>query len=449
MSLVLISLLTVQLDTVQLDTVQLDTVQLGPGELVERVLTSAPGVEAASRFADAAEARARQARAWGNPTISVQFDNYGAEEEVTNIAGWRGLEGQAVVALPLPIGGDRGARIRRGEAEARVAEASFGMAQADAVLRLVAAYGAARRDTELLRQTRSEVETLEQLAEALGLQAELGRSSQGEAARARLALSVAREQLAMVAAQQRASAEELALVSGFEAGSVIDVVAPQCQLDERLAGAMVGSMEGMADGPAAGLADGSADDPRVGSVPEVRLAEARVASARADLDLARAGRIPDLTPEVGLRRTMGVEALYAGLSFDLPLFDRQSRSVDAARADALGAEAAGDDLQRALDAQRAVARGALEALTEAGRHFTSPDWGADLEASVRAVEARWELGEGTLLELLDGRRARIDAISARGRWGAQWLTARARVARLNGAPLGADLICDPIARETP
>lgn len=444
MSLVLISLLTVQLGTAQLDTAQLDTVRLGPGELVERVLTSAPGVEAASRFADAAEARARQARAWGNPTISVQFDNYGAEEEVTNIAGWRGLEGQAVVALPLPIGGDRGARIRRGEAEARVAEASFGMAQADAVLRLVAAYGAARRDTELLRQTRTEVETLEQLAEALGLQAELGRASQGEAARARLALSVAREQLAMVAAQQRASAEELALVSGFEAGSVIDVVAPQCQLDERLSGATMGSMEGMA----AGLVDGSADDPLVGSVPEVRLAEARVASAQADLDLARAGRIPDLTPEVGLRRTMGVEALYAGLSFDLPLFDRQSRSVDAARADALGAEAAGDDLQRALDAQRAAARGALEALTEAGRHFTSPDWGADLEASVRAVEARWELGEGTLLELLDGRRARIDAISARGRWGAQWLTARARVARLNGAPLGADLICDPIARET-
>lgn len=417
MSLVLISLLTVQLDTVRLN----------PAELVERALVSAPGVEAAAQFAEAAGARAQQARAWGNPTVSLQVDNVGAEEEVTNIAGWQGLEAQAVMALPLPIGGDRGARIRLGDAEAQVAEARFGLAQGDAMLRLITAYGAARRDAEQLRQTRDEVETLEQLAAALGAQADVGRASVGDAARARLALAVAREQLAVVAAEQRASAEELALVTGFGPGSVIEVGAPRCSLDEAA--------------PIVTPADATA--------PEERLVEARVASAQADLDLARALRIPDLTPEVGLRRTMGVEALYAGLSFDLPLFDRQSRSVDAARAEALGAEAEGHDLQRALEAQRAAAEGALEALTEAGRHFMSSDWGADLEASVRAVEARWQVGEGTLLELLDGRRARIEALSARGRWGARWLTARARVARLNGAPLGAELICDPIARETP
>lgn len=411
MSLVLMALVALQADTVRLDA----------SSWLQQIEQSAPGVQAARLRSDAASQRAAQARAWRNPSLSFQVDNVGAEREVTNIDGWRGVEGQLVMTVPLPVGGDRGAAIRQGDASARVAEANAEMMRGDAIVRAVAAVANARRDTELLQQARSELATLERLAGALDAQADAGRASLGDAGRARLAVSVARERVAALAGAQRASLEELALMGGYAPGTAVVVGGPVCRVAE-------------------------SEAPSTSAVPEQALAEARTETARASLDLARATRIPDLNPEVGLRRTMGIEALYAGLSFDLPLFDRQSRQVDAARAELRAAELEGQDLVRQLEAQRSAAQASLAALTEAGVHFTVPDWADDLNQAVRAAEARWELGEGTLFELLDGRRARIDAISARERWAAQWLIAQARLLRLSGAPASADFFCEPFAR---
>ena len=88
--------------------VQTDTVRLTSAEFLDQALAAAPGVEPAELQADAARARADQTRAWANPQLSLQVDNYGAEREVTNIDGLAGLEAQAVFAFPLSVGGDRG-----------------------------------------------------------------------------------------------------------------------------------------------------------------------------------------------------------------------------------------------------------------------------------------------------------------------------------------------------
>lgn len=406
-----------------------DTVVVSADTALIRAATLAPGVVAAAHRADAAAARAAQARAFGNPSLSVNVDNVGAEEEVTNIAGWRGVEGQAVLTFGLPLGGDRGARIAEGDALTEGAVARSRSASADAVLGAVDAVAAARRDVGLAAQATREVATLEQLAAALSAQAEAGRASDGDAARARLALSVARETLAGRRGQARASQARLALVLGFEADAVIRVAAPACR-------------PGDEDRPPGQNSESARP-------PELLLAEALEARGDAALALARAGRIPDLAPELGVRRTMGVEALYAGFSLALPLFDRQGRAVDAANAEARGAAAEARDLRRMLEAEQVAARETLAALTDAGSHFTDPDWGDDLERTVEAVEARWELGEGTLVELLDGRRARLEALAARERWAAAWLVARARLERLNGTEPTPDLLCDPVSRQSP
>lgn len=406
--------------------VQADTVRVSPDSALARVTSQAPGVAAAANQADAATARAAQARAFGNPRLSVAVDNVGAEEEVTNIAGWRGVEGQAVLTFGLPLGGDRGARIAESDALAEGARGRSRAAVADAALGAVAALAAARRDTRLAVQAAEEVSTLQQLAEALTAQAAAGRASEGDAARTRLALSVARETLASRRARAGASEAGLALILGFAPERVVEVAAPACAVT---------------------AAPGSTSP--AGGPPELLIADAREAQGEAALDRARAGRIPDVAPELGLRRTMGVEALYAGFSLALPLFDRQSRAVDAAAAEARSALAEARDLRRAVASERVAAREALTALAEAGAHFTDPGWGGDLERTLDAVEARWELGEGTLVELLDGRRARLDALAARERWAAAWLVARARVDRLGGTPPTPELFCDPLARQIP
>jgi cobalt-zinc-cadmium efflux system outer membrane protein len=402
--------------------VQTDTVRLTSAEFLDQALAAAPGVELAELQADAARSRADQTRAWANPQLSLQVDNYGAEREVTNIDGLAGLEAQAVFAFPLSVGGDRGARMRLGAAGARGAEASLQLTRGDASVRAVAALASVRRDEAAFERAQDEVETLTRLADALERQAELGRAPAGDAARARLALAIALEALALQQSELARSRAELSLVAGYDPFQAVEVVAGRCTT--------------------AALAS-EGDVSPVGDVPEVALAQAEEDLAQASLDLARAQRIPDLVPELGVRRTMGTEALYAGLSFNLPLFDRQGRSVDAARAEALGAAASARDRTRAWQAEVLTATATLRALSDAGRHFTSPEWGADLDATVTAVETRWELGEGTLVELLDGRRARFEALAARDRWAAAWLIARARLARLRGSAPDASLFCDP------
>jgi cobalt-zinc-cadmium efflux system outer membrane protein len=414
---------------------QADTVRVPADTALARVLSQAPGVAAAAHRADAAAARAEQARAFGNPHLSVNVDNVGAEEEVTNIAGWRGVEGQAVLTFGLPLGGDRGARIAESDALARGATARARVARADAVLEAVRATAAARRDTRLAAQAREEVATLDRLAIALGAQAAVGRAPEGDAARARLAVSAAREELAARRAEAALSQAQVAQVLGYSPGDAVRVEGGACRVDPAV------SPRGEA----------GATTPPSGSpgAPELLVADARESEGAAGLDLARAGRIPDLAPEVGLRRTMGVEALYAGLSLELPLFGRRSRAVDAAAAEARSAAAEARDLRRAVSAELGAARAALQALGEAGAHFTDAGWGSDLARTVEAVEARWELGEGTLMELLDGRRARLEALSARERWAAAWLVARARLFRLLGVEPTSDLFCDPLSRQSP
>lgn len=310
----MISMVTVL--AVSMLVVQSDTVRLTPLQFLDQARAAAPGVELAELQADAARSRAEQARAWANPQLSLQVDNYGAEREVTNIDGLAGLEAQAVFAFPLAVGGDRRARMRLGAAGARGAEASLQLTRGDASVRAVAALALVRRDAAAFERARDEVETLTQLADALDRQAELGRAAAGDAARTRLALAIALESLALQQSDLARSRAELAIVAGYDPLQAVEVVAEQCT-----AAAFVSESDG----------------PPVGDVPEVALAQAEEDLAQASLELARAQRIPDLVPELGLRRTMGTEALYAGLSFNLPLFDRQSRSVDAAQAEALGA----------------------------------------------------------------------------------------------------------------
>lgn len=413
MSLVFAALLLVQADTVRLPS---DT-------MLSRVLTRAPGVSAALLRSDAATARAAQARAFTNPGLSVNVDNLGAEEEVTNISGWRGVEGQAVLTFDVPLGGDRRARIAAADAGRQGAEAQARLAVADAVVQAVDAVAAARRDERLARQASTEVATLVELSTALRAQSAAGRASEGDAARARLALSVARERLARHEAQATESRARVALMVGEPPDTPLQVVGGSCPVPAATPGAL--------------------------PPPEIALAEARNAGGAANLDRALAGRIPDLSPEVGLRRTMGVEALYAGFSVGLPLFDRQSRAVDAARSEARAADAEARDVRRQLAADRAAADAAFDAHSDAGSHFTAPGWAADLERAVESVEARWQLGEGTLMGLLDGRRARLEALAARERWAAAWLVARARARRYGGAEPTPDLFCEPLRRQTP
>lgn len=395
-----------------------DTVRLDPTEALARVLDGSPRVEAALAARNAGVARAGQARAWSNPSLSVTVENLGAARAVTGLPSPEGLEGQATLGFRLPVGGDRSSRIRQADALSRAAGADAAYVRGDAVVAAVVAVAAAQRDWALAEHADREAQTLRRLADALTLQADEGRASEGDAARVRLAAILADGAAADARATAAGSMAELARRLGYAPTDAVEIASVGCSLP-------------------------SVPD-AVGLPPELEAARSREDAARAGVALSRAARIPDLEPQLGFRRAAGTEALYVGLGFQLPLFDRGSRSVDAANADLASVQA---DLRATVEeteSRRVATRRAMEALEGAGARFRE-GWVEDLARIVEATEARYDLGEGTLVELLDGRRARFEALAARERWRAEWRTRRAQLLRLSGVAAIPDFFCDPLA----
>jgi cobalt-zinc-cadmium efflux system outer membrane protein len=397
-----------------------DTVTVSASEALTRAVETSPAVEAAVLEAVSVSYDAQQAEAWANPILSVSVENLGSSEAFTGIPGIEGLEGQALLTTPLALGGDRGSRIRYAQAQERLALAGSTVAKADQARMAAEIIAAAVRDRALVETAREELETMERLADALALQNEEGRASRGDAARADLARGQAATRLARRRVAEAGSSEALARILGLEAGTSVTVTLESCSDP---------------------VATATSDDalPR-GIAPDLLEADARIEAAQAGIDQALARRVPDLLPQVGLRRTGGNSGFYVGLAAPLPLFDYGNRGVDAARAGEAAADRSRADLMRRIAAERSAARRSQEALAEAGRGF-SLEWQDNLEAAVVAAEARFELGEGTLYELLDNRRARLAALEDYWQWQAEWWAARARLARLEGGALEAFAPC--------
>lgn len=396
-----------------------DTVTVSAAEALTLAVESSPAVEAAVLGAESASFAAQQAEAWANPLLSVSVENLGSSEEFTGVPGFKGLEGQVVLSTPVGLGGDRGSRIRYARALEEQARAGARVTRADRAFLAAEVVGAAIRDRALVETAREELETLDRLAEALALQEAEGRASLGDAARADLARGQAATRLARRRVAEAGSSEALARILGLEPGTPVDVTLGICVASG--AGSGVG-------GPGGGGTPDSLGPP---VPPDLLQAQARVAAAQAGIDQALAQRVPDLLPQVGLRRTGGNSGLYLGLAAPLPLFDYGNRGVDAARASEAAATRSQADVVRRLEAERSATRRSEAALAEAGEGFSAV-WRANLEAAVTAAEARFELGEGTLYELLDNRRARLAALEDYWQWQAEWWSVRAQRARLEG-----------------
>lgn len=395
---------------------QSDTLTLTLEEALERAVNAAPTLSAAQRRVEAAQARARQARLWGNPSLQVTAENLGAARDITGYSGLDGTEGQILLDTTLPLGGDRSARIARTGAEARAMSAAAAVTEADLRLMVLEAAAGSTRDRRLAEFALEEAQGLEELASKLQRQAESGRISEGEAARAHLAAVSGWTGYARSRSQAAVSAAELGRLLAVDSAAV-HVEIPAC---------------------AGGWS------PRTGPLPDASFLQARTEAAEGRVREARAAGIPDITPQAGLRRSAGSSALYLGVEIPIPLFDRKQGGRDAARQEARATREDARDMLLGLQAERDAALRSLAVIEEAGTRF-SQDWRNALDRTTEAAEARYRLGEGTLTELLDSRRARLQAMGDRERWQAERLIWRARAARYSGQEITAGSVCGAAA----
>jgi outer membrane protein, heavy metal efflux system len=341
-----------------------------------------------------AAARARQARAWENPTLSVEVENVLGRGPYRD---YDAAESTVSLSQPLPLGGGRGARVRAARSDEQAATAALALAALELRRDVALAYaeaiaadrlaGIARERAALGAQTRAAVER----RHAAGLESDLQRArveveTAGMQADARRRAAAALAHRRALAAHWREATVTAALDEAwFDA-------APDVALDAAFNAAV----------------DGAPD--AASTHPRLVVARARVEQARAEVEAARGAPFSGLEATVGTRRSEDApgadHAWVLGLSMPLPVWDRNEGGIAEARAALQGAEF---DLERAARdllaereaalAERDAAKLEVDALTMSGL----PSSKSLAHLSVQGYEA----GRLSLIERLDAERALV------------------------------------------
>ena len=376
-------------------------------EALDRAGASSPFQDAAAAGIRAAEAQRRVAGLRPNPSIVGEAENVAG----TGIyQGLRSSETTLGVALPLELGGKRGARIAVAEAQIGRAGLQAEIARADLRLRVTQAYNAAAAAQRRTAIAEDQVGIAAEVLRAARVRVQAGRASPLE--------------------EQRADVARISAEGALERA-------------RRSAEAASGNLARLLD-MAVGRLDSSWFDavPSVGpSRPPTTSGTLTVAAARADLDtataqirLARSQRVPDLTVSASARRlelTNDVAAVF-GISIPLNVFNNGRASIAVAEA-----QREQSDAQRRvslLNAEQDMAMAQAEAENAAttARNATGPALAAATEAA-RIARIGYREGKFGQLDLLDAERtlletrtAAIDALAAHH-------DAQARLERLTAA----------------
>lgn len=334
----------------------------------------------------AAEARVVQAGIWDNPELDFEIENFAGS------GGFNGTDAAEVTLMlsqTFPLGGD----IERRQALARLHGQLAGwdyeaarMALLTEVTQRYVDVLAAQQRVDLARESMA---LAEQIANSINRRVEAGDASAVERSRAAVPVATARIELDRAVRDLETTHVRLALTWGsstprFEEAS--------------------GDLKQITPVPAA-----SELAALIGQNPEVARWAVEIASRQAEVELARAEAKPDLTAGLGYRwfNETDDNALVAGLSIPLPVFDRRQGDILAARFGVASAH----NQQRAIElhvtaalasayARLANAHDEAVALRD---HALPPS-----EAAYRDIRRAFDQGNIGFLDVLDAERTLID-----------------------------------------
>jgi len=352
---------------------------------VLRIVSEGPRVHASLRDADAARADRDAAGAFANPSLSIGRSRPAGGERTIFDAN---LQDQASLELPVPIFGQRGARVQVAERQVERAQwqvqSTVGEARKSAALEFARLLVAQEQLGSRLR-ARAEIERIRGIV--------AGRLENGVASRYDLARADAELSLAAVGVQ-KAQAEVAEHAAAIAALAGTGGWRPQAQ----------GSLESLRPLPSVDA------DALLDRSPVLQTARAETRAAEARIELAQRERFP--VPSIGVGRTWTSGPFgatnFLGVSSEIPILDTRRAQEDKARAEAAAARSreraieAGlrAELQRHLEVLRAR-RAALERLKANDASF------------LEMAESAYRLGRATLFELIDARRTQLEAADAR------------------------------------
>ncbi|HEY0621622.1 TolC family protein [Sphingomonas sp.] len=375
-------------------------------EALQRAGAISPARQVAELGVEAAQAGRTVAGLRPNPTLNADVENAFGTGPYKGIGE---VETTIGLALPLELGGKRAARIAvadtriaRARIDAIAAGADLGLQVTQAYIRAVSAQRRLAVAQDQLRVTGENLRIARDRVMA-------GANSPIDEQRAALLATGAQAELE----RSHSTVEATRLALGQLIGGL-----PPASLDQE----WFDRLDAAPYGPAAPAnAEGTL---------ALAAATADVATADAQLRLARSQRIPDLTVSVGTRRLQasGDMAMVFGVSVPLPAFDNGRAAMRQAAAQRDQSEArrrlARFEAEQAIAAARADRDRAA-----AGVRASAPTIAAAQEAA-RIARIGYGAGKFDQLVLLEAEQALLDARTAAIDARAQYHDAAARLARL-------------------
>lgn len=339
--------------------------------------------EALERDLAAARALEVQAAARPNPELVVDLQDFTGSDEYSAFG-----QSQNTLSLSqrLEVGGRRAARVQAAERESGVEQARTGreavrlaVAAKQGFVDLLAARARlmVRRDGEALAR---------RLLEDARRRATGGAASDVDVERASIAATTAALDVSAAEREAATAARRLAQLWGA-GGDELDC------LDGRL------------PPPARHHAPAGTSPTQS---PGVALAEAEVEARRADVTRARTEALPDIEIGAGLRHLAGPDevSVVAGLSVEVPIFDRGAGAIASAEHKLFAAQARARVAEEEAAGRAARLREALDGAAERASVLASQAV-PSAERAYAALSRAWREGAASSLEVLEARRALV------------------------------------------
>jgi cobalt-zinc-cadmium efflux system outer membrane protein len=361
------------------------------GNWTGQVMTDHPAIQAADAALAAARARADAAdQPLYNPQLEFEYEN---SDTQTTAGG---------ISQAIDWAGKRGARASVAENELRMAEAGRAAIReslAAEILSALAGHATAVAQQQLGEQRSELMERFGGLAER---RRKAGDLAQVELDLAKLAVAEARFQQASVTAAEIQSLQALIALTGRNAGHrpLFPAGLPELRLQQLDREALLQSL------------------------PALRKSLARVATARATIQLRTRERRPD--PTITLYAGEEDSDSLTGVNLSIPLFIRNSRraEVDVASAELLRAEYEANDLYSNLQTQLDAA-GLVYQLSRSAWQVWESTGAVSLGGQIKLLQRLWQAGEinttDYLVQLKQALDTRTSAIEQRGRMWQAWI----------------------------
>ncbi|MBF0606148.1 MAG: TolC family protein [Candidatus Magnetobacterium sp. LHC-1] len=361
----------------------LETNDLTLEQAITLAIEKSPELTSASWEVRARQGRVMQVDTLPNPEIEFSIDNFLGNKD---LRGFDGAEYTLAITQLIELGGKRAKRAYVAGIERNLAGWDYEAKKHDLLNEVTKAFIDVIAQQELLEVNNDIYRIAEQSLATVSARVQAGKVSPIEETRASTELSKTRIELARAKISLDAARKRLSTLLGSPT-PFFEKAIGQLNLD-----ANIPSWEQLVLS--------------IGNNPDIARWLSEVEQRKAALNLEQANRISDPSVSIGVKRFTETEtsAIVAGISFPLPLFNRNTGAI--AESESRLSKANEEQKAAILKTQTAVTAGYL-ALSSAFAEATAlkTDIIPGIQGAFDAVQEGYRYGKFAYLDLLDAQRS--------------------------------------------